>query len=880
MVVFGDENKGRRKGAELLLSRDATTISCSIEAKNESLKRNWKPPGKIPIITQSDFNSLMATGAFHEDQTRLRAVVEAVSNAPKRKGVTGKRSPPVSKGRGKPEIRGVGRNSKDIVSKTQTRKAPAPVREARPAPQSKVKAVATSRAAPKKASPAKRSAPTLKAAGARRSPPKEKEAPAKETQGQEPRITENRTPTRESVKEGPGKVVAVGEDTGEVDNTLSEANKQIDMKTFYLGGTCETEEEANERERLKQQRYRDELEAQLAERLAESGKRRMSCSRSTQAHTTDGSNGGAALSSDSPCSMTSFGVHSSDEQREEKEKQARLRAILDQQIAEQTEIRIRLEAEKRAREEADEERVRRELVEIAAMETHHHQPTQRSIEQQPSSQGHLTAGSPCPVEQVAVRSPPRHEANSPPTTRSPDASAHPRTASSQAVPTAARVPLQQSSQRLGVVYAPAYLVTQTPHGATVRPISQSLAVPVLRSIPQLNLPARPYVTRSLDRVNTQMQYFAGNLNSLCGQFGQKPTAVERSLRGTTRLVESPSPSAKRGYVVPRSGRADSPIVDSLSSSVVVDNNNKEMQFFLRENVGKAPGRWGGGQPKADDDTSSPEGSDDASRADTARGGLITERSMANISKFISTDSMMDTWTSDKRPNSSQQSSLNDTPRLETPPPELEEPPIREEASVIEAVEDDSDECLNLENSPVQEEESTEELDADLLDESRQSSHCSFIDGPSISLADSLSFLMMDERWSSCHYTAFIATVLQTEELKCRHEIAETLSVLRDRAIIIEQISSSSGDDCSSDYSSESSFLQQLSDDTGLAAIFEDEESDNDDLPAGPFLKLSGSPEESGSIGGSPLVTERHAAASFTEEAAGTGGWSESSGTLE
>lgn len=66
-------------------------------------------------------------------------------------------------------------------------------------------------------------------------------------------------------------------------------------------------------------------------------------------------------------------------------------------------------------------------------------------------------------------------------------------------------------------------------------------------------------------------------------------------------------------------------------------------------------------------------------------------------------------------------------------------------------------------------------------------------------------------------------------------------------------------------SSDSSFLQRLSDDGFLLSLAEE-----DDTP-------EFTPNESGSVGGSPLVTDRYVASSFIEDTAGTGGWSESSG---
>ncbi|EER19359.1 hypothetical protein Pmar_PMAR012335 [Perkinsus marinus ATCC 50983] len=120
-----------------------------------------------------------------------------------------------------------------------------------------------------------------------------------------------------------------------VDTHRRSGSTGIDSRTFYLGGTCETREELEQREKRKQQQYRDELQAQLAERQA--AKKGTSGS---QANTMDGSDG--TVSSDSPCSIMSFVMmHSNDEQK--KEKQAKVKALLDQQVAEQMKLRAKVE---------------------------------------------------------------------------------------------------------------------------------------------------------------------------------------------------------------------------------------------------------------------------------------------------------------------------------------------------------------------------------------------------------------------------------------------------------------------------------------------------------------------------------------------------------
>ncbi|KAF4756750.1 hypothetical protein FOZ63_002426, partial [Perkinsus olseni] len=402
--------------------------------------------------------------------------------------------------------------------------------------------------------------------------------------------------------------------------TVGEAIR-LDTRTFYLGETCETQEEVDRREKEKRQRYRDELEAQVAER--EAARKRLSGS---QACTADDSEG--TLSSDSPCSMVSLGMQSSDDhKREEKEKRARLEAILDEQVAEQAELRARLLQERAAREAAEEERVRREIVELAVREARQRQRERTS----PHACGE---GSPRRSVQ------PSHDGDEPParTVREQPASVvrwPPRLSLPLESPRVEEGDLEQTApRRLGLVHT---LAARTSQGAAVRPVSPSVALrQALLVSARRDFPSEPSTHRSLDRVGSKIEGVAGTMGTLHNRFGGEEHR-EGGLSSSPRV-------ARRKYLVPRNGRDEREearsdktprVADSLSSSV--GNSNREMVAFLRSNLGKAPGRWGAAA-KAKLSIR-----DGRPMRDSRQGSLIAERSMANISKFVTSDLMMGTW---------------------------------------------------------------------------------------------------------------------------------------------------------------------------------------------------------------------------------------------
>ncbi|KAF4684046.1 hypothetical protein FOZ60_008317 [Perkinsus olseni] len=548
--------------------------------------------------------------------------------------------------------------------------------------------------------------------------------------------------------------------------TVGEAIR-LDTRTFYLGETCETQEEVDRREKEKRQRYRDELEAQVAER--EAARKRLSGS---QACTADDSEG--TLSSDSPCSMVSLGMQLSDHhKREEKEKRARLKAILDEQVAEQAELRARLLQERAAREAAEEERVRREIVELAVREAR-----QRQRER--------TSPHACREESPRRSVQPSHDGEEPPAQRM-----YEQPASVRRWPPRLSLPLesprveeaspeQTAPRRLGPVHTPA---TRTSQGTTVHPVSPSLALqrPLLVSArPDFSSEASTH--RSLDRVSSKIEGVAGTMGTLHNRFGGEEHR-EGGFSGSTQV-------ARRKYLVPRNGRDEREearsdktprVADSLSS--IVGNSNREMVAFLRSNLGKAPGRWGaaakaklsirGGRPMRD----------------SRQGSLIAERSMANISKFVTSDLMMGTWKAsdwpeaDRRSGSSEESSSGP-----------ETPPYTERTVERRSVADEDDEWSET-TSLSGDEELRGELDSfgsggGAVDSRRHSTSRS----SSSWEGGSLSSRMPGSRWSSAHYSALIGTVLVTEGLDCAHDIAEILHALQDRAVVAEQLSSSSDDE--------------------------------------------------------------------------------------
>ncbi|KAF4725674.1 hypothetical protein FOZ63_029482 [Perkinsus olseni] len=617
---------------------------------------------------------------------------------------------------------------------------------------------------------------------------------------------------------------------------------RLDTRTFYLGLTCETQEEVDRREKAKRQRYRDELEAQVAER--EAARKRLSGS---QACTADDSEG--TLSSDSPCSMVSLGMQSSDDhKREEKEKRARLKAILDEQVAEQAELRARLLQERAAREAAEEERVRREIVELAVREARQRQRERTA----PHACGE---GSPRRSVQPAS-----HDGEEPPAQTMCEQPASvvrwpPRLSLPLASPRGEEGDLEQTApRRLGPVHPPASLATRTSQGAAVRPVSPSLQRPLLVSS-RRDLSSEPPTHRSLDRVGSKIEGVAGTIGTLQNRFGGEEHR-EGGLSGSTQV-------ARRKYLVPRNGRDDreearsdkTPIIaDSLSSSV--GNSNREMVAFLKSNLGKAPGRWGAA---AEAKLSIRDG---RPMRDSRQGSLIAERSMANISKFVTSGLMMGTWKASDWP---EEDGLSGSSEDSSSGPET--PPYTERTVERRSVADEDDEWSES-PSLSGDEEPSDELDSfgsggAAVDSRRHSSSLS----SSSWGGGSLSGRMPGSRWSSAHYSALIGTVLVTEGLDCANDIAEILHALQDRAIVAEQLSSSSDDERTSDGSSDSSFFQEFEEGAtaaGLMSIAEEEPS---------FV-----PDESGSVGGSPLVTDRPSSA-FPEDAAGTGGWSESSSSI-
>ncbi|KAF4662754.1 hypothetical protein FOZ61_002239 [Perkinsus olseni] len=653
-----------------------------------------------------------------------------------------------------------------------------------------------------------------------------------------------------------GQGIYYEEDVPVGQRTVGEAIR-IDTRTFYLGETCETQEEVDRREKEKRQRYRDELEAQVAER--EAARKRLSGS---QACTADGSEG--TLSSDSPCSMV--GMQSSDDhKREEKEKRAKLKAILDEQVAEQAELRARLLQERAAREAAEEERVRREIVELAVREARQRQRERTSPH---------AAGKGSPRRSVQ----PSHAGDEPPaqTVREQPASVvrwPPRLSLPLESPRVEEGDLDQTApRRLVLVHTPASLATRTSQGAAVRPVSPSVALrQALLVSARRDFPSEPSTHRSLDRVGSKIEGVAGTMGTLHNRFGGEEHR-EGGLSSSPRVVQ-------RKYLVPRNGRDEREearsdktprVADSLSSSV--GNSNREMVAFLRSNLGKAPGRWGAAA-KAKLSIR-----DGRPMRDSRQGSLIAERSMANISEFVTSDLMMGTW---KAPDWPEEDRLSrntfwaksaellsgDSSEDSSSGPET--PPYTERTVERRSVADEDDEWSES-PSMSGDEELSDELDSfgsggAAVDSRRHSSSLS-----SSSWGEgSLSGRMPGSRWSSAHYSALIGTVLVTEGLDCAHDIAEILHALQDRAIVAEQLSSSSDDERTSDGSSDSSFFQEFEEGAAAAGLLSIPEEDEE---------LSFVPDESGSVGGSPLVTDRPSSA-FLEDAAGTGGWSESSSSI-
>lgn len=236
MVVFRRENVAGK-------NKVATAATAKTPKKNLSSQRTAKGQGAslkarirrdrehegIPVVTLTDFNSLMATGTFHSKSRSGFAGVKLDTKSSGKHTATEKRSPPISKARGK----GSPIEKEGLRAKGCSREAMGPGEE-RMTPTRKSRVGKGGREGSGKG---KGTAKGSKGKASRFRP----------VEASKDSLPMTRVDTNDPCRTPEPNGVYM------VDTHRRSGSTDIDSRTFYLGGTCETREELEQREKRKQQ---------------------------------------------------------------------------------------------------------------------------------------------------------------------------------------------------------------------------------------------------------------------------------------------------------------------------------------------------------------------------------------------------------------------------------------------------------------------------------------------------------------------------------------------------------------------------------------------------------------------------------------------------